>query len=294
MNSRPFFARLLLAFAALLGLIVAVSGGVMYWAAQRTLRDQQVADLERLIPLTREWLGVGAGGGDTPDERTQTRLRDAARLLNTRVTVIAGDGRVTFDTLVGLEKLNNHNDRPEVVAARAGVPAHSVRPSASLGEEAVYVAELLDPRRPDGPVIRFSYPQRTWIAFRVPVWPVLGGSVLAAVLTVGGLAWTLQRRWIGPTHKLVATADRLAAGEWHARAEPGGADELQFFSTRLNQVASHAQRQLADLRDQRADLQALVDTLPDPVLATDDAGRVILINLPAARLLALARSRALG
>ena len=293
MTHRPFFARLIVVFAVLLAVIVAVCGGVIYVAGQRAVRAQQTADLERLTPLVKQWL---AEGGARPEglAAVRGRLEDASRLLGTRISVIAPDGRVVVDTLVPLDQLDNHNDRPEVVAARAGQTGVSARPSRSLREESVYVAELADPANPAGTVIRLSYPHRSWAKLGVSGWQVVGGGVVAALLAVGALWLILQRRWIGPTHTLVAAAERMAAGDWAARVEPRGADELQFFSTRMNLVASHAQQQLADLRHQRADLQALVDTLPDPVLLTGPDGKVVLINLPAARLLDLARARALG
>ncbi len=62
----------------------------------------------------------------------------------------------------------------------------------------------------------------------------------------------------------------------------------------LNQLAIHAYKQLSDLKTQRGGLQALVDTLPDPILAADSRGRITLINLPAARLLSLQPQQALG
>ena len=293
MPPRPFFAKLVLVFATLVGLIVATCGGVIYAAGQRAVQAQQIADLERLSAVVREWLAGRAVDG-LVDDATRARLVDASRVLDTRITVITGDGRVTFDTLVPLDRMDNHNDRPEVVAARAGRPASSVRDSRSLQEPSVYTAELLDPARSDGPVVRFSYPKRSWPKLDIAVVPVLVGSALAAALAVAGMWSILRRRWINPTRELVRTAERLAAGDWSARADPRGADELQFFSTRLNLVAAHAQQQLADLKHQRTDLQALVDTLPDPVLATDPAGHVILINLPAARLLALSPDKVLG
>src|SRR5256885_5028614 len=51
---------------------------------------------------------------------------------------------------------------------------------------------------------------------------------------------------------------------------------------------------MADLKHQRADLQSLVDTLPDPILVADAGGTVTLMNDAAARLLDLTRTRALG
>jgi two-component system phosphate regulon sensor histidine kinase PhoR len=62
----------------------------------------------------------------------------------------------------------------------------------------------------------------------------------------------------------------------------------------LNVVAAEAQKQLADLRDQRADLAALVDTLPDPFLVTDSRRHILLMNAPAAALLQLTQEQAAG
>jgi len=61
----------------------------------------------------------------------------------------------------------------------------------------------------------------------------------------------------------------------------------------LNELAAQAYKQLADLQQQRGGLQALVDTLPDPILATDPRGRITLINSPAGALLSLEPRQAL-
>src|SRR5678815_6131860 len=75
---------------------------------------------------------------------------------------------------------------------------------------------------------------------------------------------------------------------------PEGAYEVGFLSAKLNLVAEQAERSLADLRYQRADLRALVDTLPDPILVIDEHRRVTLMNPPAAALLEIEPERALG
>jgi two-component system phosphate regulon sensor histidine kinase PhoR len=181
--------------------------------------------------------------------------------------------------------MENHNARPEVREAREGRVGSSVRFSHTINQDAVYVAQLLDARRPDGLVVRLSYPKRAWQRFATPGWAVVAAAALCALLVMAWLAWLLQRQWVAPVQSLWTAAARLAAGEWHTRVEPRGADELRFFSERLNVVAQQAQQQLAELDAQRADLRALVDSLPDPILLTDASRRVVMINAPAARLL---------
>jgi two-component system, OmpR family, phosphate regulon sensor histidine kinase PhoR len=296
---RPFLARLIVPFAVLMALIVVVCGLTIHWAGERATRRQQIQDLNRLTALFRQWVvpATPAPGSDAPaalDAEAHRRLVDAAGVLDTRVTLIDGSGRVLFDTDASAERMENHNARPEVVAARREGVGSSVRYSGSVNEQSVYVAQILDPARPDGQVLRLSYRQHTWADLGYSAWPVVTGGIVAALLAALLLWAIILRQWINPTRTLAEAAERMAEGQWDRRVTPAGADELRSFSTRLNLVASHAQRQLADLKGQQADLQALVDALPDPILVSDAAGKVVLINPPAARLLDLSRSRALG
>jgi signal transduction histidine kinase len=122
---------------------------------------------------------------------------------------------------------------------------------------------------------------------------VVTAMVAALVLTAVAAAWH-SSRWHDPATDLVATIDRLTAGEWDLHADPRGAVTIQALAQRVNRLAQNVRAQLDDVRIGRGDLQTLVDTLPDPIIATDAAGRIVLINRPASRLLDLPRSAALG
>jgi two-component system phosphate regulon sensor histidine kinase PhoR len=119
---------------------------------------------------------------------------------------------------------------------------------------------------------------------------VIACSVTAIIV----LAMTMvmhYRRWASPVRQLSKMTDKLVGGEWSARAgEVGGAGDVRAFAEKLNALAATAQRQLTDLQDQRRDLQALVDTLPDPVLLIDSGRRLNLLNTAAARLLNIPRA----
>ncbi len=92
----------------------------------------------------------------------------------------------------------------------------------------------------------------------------------------------------------------MADGQWDARVDLAApptataAGDVRTLADRMNRLAAHAQRQLAEINQQQRDLHTLVDTLPDPILVTDAAGRVALANAPAAHLLRLAPARVVG
>ena len=119
------------------------------------------------------------------------------------------------------------------------------------------------------------------------------GAVAVAAL-VAALVFFHRVRWLAPTRALIAAAQKMAAGQWNARIDPRGADDVRFLCVKLNELAAKAENQLGEVGRQRRDLRSLVDTLPDPILVTDAAGRVVLLNVPAADLLQLQPARVVG
>ena len=292
MPKGPLFTRLLFVFAGMIVLVVAVCGAVLYLAGQRAAREQQIDELGRLTKLVREQLPADASGTFSPQQQAQ--LRSWAQVLATRITLIDSDGKVLLDTQADATTMENHNQRPEVIDARQSGNGSSVRFSHTIQEDAVYVAQPLDAGKPDGVIVRVSYPRRVWTKLRVPGWAIVLSATLSAGLLMTWLGILLHRRWIGPVQSLSLAADRMAKGQWGTRVQPLGADEIREFSASLNHLASQAEKQLSDLDARRSELQALVDSLPDPILLTDGAERVALINSPAAKLLALTPSQAIG
>jgi two-component system phosphate regulon sensor histidine kinase PhoR len=125
----------------------------------------------------------------------------------------------------------------------------------------------------------------------------LGAIVAAtgtAIIAMGNLALWFVSQWVSPTRSLNRAANRMASGDWSARAHPGGSEAIRNAAVAINGVAFATSRQLAELDGRRADLQTLVDALPDPILLADDQHRVVLINAPASALLQVSAQQALG
>lgn len=108
---------------------------------------------------------------------------------------------------------------------------------------------------PEGPAVIRSYvPEpllhqgvnRTWGMLAVLGLVVFGFGLL--------LADRLGRRLVGSVTALAGTADRLADGDLTARADPGGARELQRVGEQLNRLAARIGELLAAEREEVADL----------------------------------------
>jgi two-component system phosphate regulon sensor histidine kinase PhoR len=291
MLSWPLWFRLLLPFFILSALIAGVSLGMIYWVAQGSVYVEQVRTLDTVVNAVRRF--SSADGKQLLPEAT-AQLQAIAHVSEARVTLIGGDGVVLFDTEVSLSRLGNHNDRPEVTEARRQRFGTSSRQSATLGEHAIYLAEIVNQADPNGLVARVCYTHTRWSSLQTPLWAVAAGGLGATVMMVGLLAFILQRQWVRPTRDLTSAAAKMAMGEWNARVDPYGAGDVRYLAGKMNQLAAQAENQLDELGRQRRDLRSLVDTLPDPILVTDSAGRVLLINSPAAELLQLSPAQVIG
>lgn len=293
MSPRSYLLRLIVPFTVLIVAVVAGAGAIIYFAAQRTQQQQQIDDLDRIVELARPMIATDAAGAPTSD--TLDRLAHLGRIMQVRVSLIGADGQVVFDTeTTSPQTLGDQSQRAEVAQARRGGRGWATRRSATTDRPSVFVAVAADPANPAGAIVRAAADERPWTRLSGSAWIVLITAVLAASLAMSGLAFLLHRWWIAPVRRITEAATKLAAGDWHFRADLRGADELRHLAERLNAVALQAQKQMNDIRHQRGDLQALVDALPDPILLTDPGARIRVINLPAARLLKLDPHQALG
>src|SRR5947209_8720503 len=101
-------AGLLLAAVGLLGLVI--YDRVQSYHLQH-VEDRLRARAEMLSEVVR------ARGGE-PDDKLQEHIHTLGDKLDTRLTVIADDGRVLADSQEDPGRMENHARRPEVQAAR--------------------------------------------------------------------------------------------------------------------------------------------------------------------------------
>ncbi len=210
-------------------------------------------------------------------ERTRRSLQQIAdevsQAADARATIIDASGRVLADTSADPSKMENHAARPEFVAALHGQIGNSQRVSRTLGIPFLYVAV---PVR--GGAVRLAYP---WESVRprirhihltlllASVLGVLIATVLAALIAAG-----LARR----LHRIVAFAEKLAAGDLTARIDEAGSDEIAHVADALDRTAARLQESFAALETGRKQLETLLNSMQDAVLAVGPDGRVAWAN----------------
>ena len=94
----------------------------------------------------------------------------------TRITRIAQDGKVLYDSRGDESTLDNHKDREEVREALKNGVGEDIRMSDTVGKELYYYAVLLD----DGTVLRVARNMDSLISTAIQIFPVM--AVIAAIV----------------------------------------------------------------------------------------------------------------
>ncbi|TLN06674.1 cell wall metabolism sensor histidine kinase WalK, partial [bacterium] len=154
--------------------------------------------------------------------------------INARVTIIDRNGVVLGDSNEDPATMENHADRPEVMEALAQGTGSSIRYSATLGYEMMYVAVAVTVNDEVVGVARVSLPlteinQALGHINRTIIWV----AVIAAVVAIL-LALQLSRIVTRPVKKLTQASKKMAEGELGQEIPVTSRDEVGQLARAFN------------------------------------------------------------
>jgi two-component system, OmpR family, phosphate regulon sensor histidine kinase PhoR len=205
--------------------------------------------------------------------------------LKRRVTLIDSTGVVVGDSEFDgedLRHLQNHATRPEVIEARTKGVGSSMRPSASAGDDEIYVAV----RHPLG-VARVSVPLTKFSAIVADARRdvlVAGLIGLVGALIIGfGFSRSVSR----PIIELRDVARAIAAGELDRRPTLSAPGEVGDLALALHRMTEQLASRLSALESEDALLNAVIESLDEGIIAVSPRGEIVRLNQSARRLLTL-------
>ncbi len=271
-------------------LVIVLSISLFYlWTAgslNSLMLELAVADLNRqaevLLPLIH-----------TEDPNLDSFVDGLSRRGAFRVTVIAPDGTVLADSEFSgpaLKAMENHAQRPEIVAARLEGEGHVVRYSRSTEQELVYVAR---PLAGGQGFLRLSQSPgdiESWSrSFRHAL-----GLMALFLLGGGGIAvWLLSRSLTGSVATLSVAARRIGSGDFVTEIPVYSEDEVGKLARQMEQLAGRLEQQLQLLESERNHLTAVLNSMSEGVLVIDARGRIADVN-PALRSMLDVRGEPIG
>jgi len=196
-----------------------------------------------------------------------------------RATIIDASGKVLADSEGNPANMENHATRAEFAAALSGKTGENERRSATLGIPFLYVAAPIS-----GGAVRLAYPLSDVEAVQAQVRRrLLWGSLVALIVAtlIAGLAsvWISRR-----LERIVDVASRIERGDLRARVDDHTVDEIGRVAAAIDKGAEQVERSFAAVRSSQRQLETLLNSMQDAVIAVSAEGLVRWANQPMDRM----------
>lgn len=251
MTKKIFQSILLVAGCVLLASLLIIMGFLYDYfggVEENQLRDE----------LSLAAAAVEDGGTDYLSRLTADRCR---------LTWIAADGSVLYDTKTNAESLENHASRAEVSQALATGTGESTRYSSTLMEKTMYYAQRLD----DGTVLRISISRATVGMIAVGMIQPLLIVLIVALILSGLLARRLSRRIVDPLNSL----------DLEHPLDNDAYEELSPLLKRIHRQHVEIQMQLRELREKTDEFTQITGSMREGLVLLDEHGSILSINAAA-------------
>jgi two-component system phosphate regulon sensor histidine kinase PhoR len=271
-KNRIFF-KLLAVFLIVIAATAAILDVMIGSAWEASLRTE----IER--NLTQKTL-LFAHRVETDRAHTLTQIAAQESLAaGARATIIDASGKVLADSESNPASMENHATRKEFAAALAGQTGEYERRSATLGIPFLYIAAPVS-----GGAVRLAYPLSDVEAVQAQVHRRLlwGSSIaffIALLVAASASVWTSRR-----LQSIVDVAVRIEQGDLHARVEDKPLDEIGRVAAAIDKTAGQVERSFAAVRSSQRQLETLLNSMQDAVIAVSSDGLVQWANQPMDRL----------
>ena len=251
MTKKIFQSILLVAGAVLLASLLIIMGFLYDYfggVEENQLRDE----------LSLAAAAVEDGGTDYLSQLTAGRYR---------LTWIAADGSVLYDTKTDAESLENHASRAEVSQALTTGTGESTRYSSTLMEKTMYYAQRLA----DGTVLRISISRATVGMIAVGMIQPLLIVLIVALILSGLLARRLSRRIVDPLNSL----------DLEHPLDNDAYEELSPLLKRIHRQHVEIQTQLRELHERTDEFTQITGSMREGLVLLDEHGSILSINAAA-------------
>jgi len=272
LKNRIFF-KLLAVFLIVIAATATILDVMLGNAWESSLRTEIERNLEQKTRLFAHRVDI---------DRTHSLAEIAAQegqAAGARATIIDPSGNVLADSESNPAQMENHAHRPEFVAALAGKTGENERRSATLGIPFLYVAAPFY-----GGAVRLAYPLSDIEAVQAQVhrrlfWGSILAGFIALLIAAGASIWMARR-----LQRIVDVAARIERGDLQARVHETPLDEIGRVAAAIDKTAQQVERSFAAVRSSQRQLETLLNSMQDAVIAVSPDGLVRWANQPMDRL----------
>ena len=205
-------------------------------------------------------------------------VKEIGRSIKPRITIIEIGGRVLADSKKDPLSMENHRDRPEVRVALNGGIGKSLRFSATVQENMLYVAVPAVKEGKIVGVIRVSLFVKdidTLLkSLRGKIFKITG--IIVAIFLVLSIFFSI--RVSKDIKTLVKASERMAKGDFNTKIFLNRKDEFGKLALSFNKMAEELKGLFDTLDTKQKELEGIISSLKEGLLVIDKEGEIILSN----------------
>jgi two-component system, OmpR family, phosphate regulon sensor histidine kinase PhoR len=261
------FLKLLVAFAVVIAAAMMTINLTVRHAWEKSLADE----IQR--NLTQKTILFAHRVDNDRSHSLQDIASEEGQAAGARATIIDHVGKVLADSEADPRTIREPAQGDEVVAALRGSVSSQVRRNPTVGVPFLYVAAPIA-----GGAVRLAYPLSDVEATTRNIFRtlLLGSAFGFAVALI--LAAIMAQKTSSRLAKIVHFADRVAAGDLAARMEVSSYDEIGYVARSLDRTIHRMEDNFAALQTSQRQLETLLNSMQDAVIAIGKDGRVLWAN----------------
>ena len=258
----------------------------------KQVEEETLSEIERSLYLRATFLQNIALEllSNSSNIKIQDRIKNLGKKIDTRFTVININGRVLADSQKDPKAMDNHGNRPEILAAHSHGQGITTRFSDTIKNNMMYYA--LAVMKDDKLIgyVRTSLPLsviderlsriHTLVLFAMSV------SILVALL----LGFFVARGFAKPLTAMTTIAENMSEGNYDQRISIDRKDEIGSLAKALNKMAKNSSERLETIILEKNKLVAILAGMVEGVVAVDKNENIIHLNEAAKRILGISNN----
>ena len=204
--------------------------------------------------------------------------------ISSRITIILPSGTVLGDTRAKPSRMDDHSNRPEVIAALSGQIGTSIRYSATLRREMVYVAIPVTENGNVSGLIRTSMPVAKLTETLKSIYLNLAIGVIVIAVFAAAISLYVSHRINRPIAALKEGAMAFADGKLNYKLDVPDSDEIGGLAIAMNAMAAEINSRIEMIKRQKNETEAVLSAMVEAVLVVNAEEKLIKVNKAAEKL----------
>ena len=271
-----FFVKIFAGYLLVVIVILAITFPLTFRAIRHHHIDTSTDNLKNLC-LTLK-LKISPLLENNQIKKLDTLIKELGKQINTRLTIITPEGAVLADSEKNPALMESHKNRIEIIQAIKSGVGTSLRYSASVKEEMLYVAVPIEKNGNVHGVIRASLflSKINILLNNLKMNIIMIAVIIVVILLIG--AFLFSRSVSKPLRELAIASCKVAKGNFNTKVSLKSNNEIKALADSFNYMTEQISTLFTQLSYQKEELNSIISSINEGLCVIDKNGAISISN----------------